>query len=372
MEGVAASRALSVRPWSAEDFARSQAAWDELLARSDADPLFMSWDWQSRWWMHHAPSLGATLRIAAVYARDRLVGIAPFYARTVVARRMLSSRRLELIGIAWRGPEAMFSDYLDIIADRERRDAVIEALDEWLEAQPFWDELALCCTKRDGVAARLATERLGRWTYVREVDPLTGWCARLPPRFEDYVQALPQEVRRKLFNQRRRLAEPRIDYATEADLEETLALLWRLSAERWDGRVPPPQVQQFHRDMAFALARRGELRLSRLCTAGQPRSVLYGVERGGTVYYLQSGFDPAGARGMSLGYLHFGYAIEAACHEGVRRFDFLAGRGRHRDYKRDLLTEIVPVVSYHVVRRAVARVLYAAYEIVLGRRKNSA
>jgi CelD/BcsL family acetyltransferase involved in cellulose biosynthesis len=365
-----ASSALRVRLWSAEEFASSRSAWDDLLARSDADPLFMSWDWQWHWWKHHAPVLNPTLAIVAIYAGDQLAGLAPFQLRKVTVRRLLRARRLELIGIAWRTPRAMFSDYLDIIADRALRDAVVAALDEWLVAQEFWDELALCCTKEGSVAAQLASERLPRYTYVREVDPASGWCAQLPASFEDYVRSLAPEVRRKLFNQRRKLAEPRMEYASESDLAPTLQLLWRFSAARWGGKPTQPHIQSFYEDMAAVLARTQELKLSRLVIAGEPRSVLYNVQRGDRVYYLQSAFDADAARGLSLGYLHFGYAIQAACNEHVKRFDFLVGRGRHRDYKQDLLTEIVPVVSYHAVRQAVARLLYSAYEGVLGRQKN--
>ena len=110
------------------------------------------------------------------------------------------------------------------------------------------------------------------------------------------------------------------------------------------------------------MERSGRLRLTRLATRHGVLSVMYNVRVGATLYYLQSGFDPARSHGLSPGYLHFGYAIEAACSEGAERFDLLAGSGRHRDYKRDLLTESVPVVTYHLARRPLSRALYAIHE----------
>ncbi len=351
-----------VHMWSAEEFAAAKATWDDLVARSDADPLFMSWDWQWRWWKHDQAVLDATLRLVGVYEGDRLLGLAPFYSHAVVSRGMLRARRLELIGMAWRDPRAIFSEYLDIIADREYRAEVVAAIGRWLAAQPFWDDLALCCCKRGSVASQLVVEQLARWTYIREVDPMEGWCAHLHSSFEDYLRALRPSVRRRLFNHRRKLAEPQVVYSSAEDLADSFRTLWSLSGVRW-GRSPPAHVCNFHIDIASELARRGELRLSRLRTVNGTRSVLYNVQRAGTVYYVQSAFNPAGAQGLSLGYLHFGYAIEAACSEGAKRFDFLAGRGLHRDYKRDFMTDVVPMVSYHVVRRAFARGLYAAYQL---------
>ena len=312
----------------------------------------------------------SSLRLVAIYDGDRLCGLAPFYSHVVVVRHVLRSRRLELIGTSWRDARTSFSEYLDVIADREHRSGVIAAIGLWLAAQPSWDDLVFCCSKRDSVVSQLVSEQLARWTYVREVDPMVGWCARLPASFEHYVQALSAAIRRKLFNQRRKLVEPRLVYATAGDVVDSIRLLWSLSSLRW-GASPPPYVQNFQIDVATELARRGELRLSRLCTATGTRSVLYNVQKAGRVYYLQSGFDAADAQGLSPGYLHFGYAIEAACNDGATHFDFLAGRGLHRDYKRDFITDVIPMVSYHVVRRRIARGLYAAYQWFSERRKTS-
>lgn len=352
---------LKLREWTEAEFAASKAAWDDLLVSSDADPLFMSWDWQWRWWRHHSPSLNATLRLLGLYSGDRLVGLAPLYWRKVLVRGVLRARRVELIGNAWRHPHAAFSDYLDVIARRDSRDAVLGALGKWLRAEKDWDELALCCIRRDGAAAQLVP-LIKPFAFARQVDPQSAWCARLPGSFGEYVERLGSDTRRKLFNQRRKLLGPQIRYADEGQVPAFLGELWRYSSGRWGDAAGTARFQDFHLDVARCMARSGLLRLSELVTRDGALSVMYNVRAGATLYYLQSGFDPARARGLSPGYLHFGYAIEAACREGAERFDLLAGSGRHRDYKRDLLTESVPVVSYHLVRRPLPRALYALYE----------
>jgi CelD/BcsL family acetyltransferase involved in cellulose biosynthesis len=48
------------------------------------------------------------------------------------------------------------------------------------------------------------------------------------------------------------------------------------------------------------------------------------------------GFDPAFTTRLSLGLVHFGYAIEAAAERGVTLYDFLAGPGQNFDFKRNL------------------------------------
>ena len=366
--GDRAGHGLHVRRWGEDEFAAAQDIWDALLKRSDADPLFMCWAWQRRWWVHHGPVLGAELTIAAIYSEDRLVGLAPFYRHRVVVRRLLRLWRLELIGTAWRNPEAAFSDYLDVLADRAERESVLEALAEWLETEE-WDELALCCLRRGGDADTLSTTYLPRIAGVREVDSLTGWRAPLPARFDDYVQRLRPEVRRKTINQRRKLDRPSMEYALEADIEGFLDQLWAFSAVRWSERAPRPEFQGFYRDFAKYAAETGQLRLSRVKTDRGSLSVMFNIRSENCIYYLQSGFDLLKSEGISPGYLHFGYALEDACKEGAQYFDFLGGSGQNRDYKRDLLTENVALVTYHAARGPVLRTLYGAYRHWLGLRR---
>jgi CelD/BcsL family acetyltransferase involved in cellulose biosynthesis len=361
---VAVTDRLRPRNWTVKEFAASREVWDELLRTSDADPLFMSWDWQWRWWMHHAKDLCASLQLVALYSgAGQLVAIAPFYSRAVTVRRILRTCRLELIGTAWRHP-AFFSDYLDIIVAREYRDAALDQIGQWLRAQKFWQELVFCCTKPDGVAAQLVRTQLAGGRYhVREVDELRGWVMRLPKQFDEYLATLGADVRRRLFNHRRKLAEPVMQEAGERDVPEYLDLLASYMAERWGRAVVGTPAWALTLDFAACMAKAGRLRLTRLVTRDGPLSVMYNVRHGGTVYYLQSGFDPVKTRGLSPGYLHFGYAIETACQEGAERFDLLAGMGRHRDYKHDLSAEQVPVATYHITR-GVRRLAYALHEQV--------
>lgn len=359
---------LRVRLWSADEFAAGQNVWDGLLKRSAADPLFMSWAWQWRWWAHHGPALGAELQIAGIYSEERLVGLAPLYRHQVVVRGLLRLRRMELIGTAWRNSGAAFSDYLDVLADRTEREGVLKALAEWLEASE-WDELALCCLRRGAAADTLAQDYLSRFAGVREVDPLTGWRAALPAQFDDYVQRLSPDIRRRAVNQRAKLNHPRLEYAQAADVETFLDQLWVFTAARWGGQAPRPEFQGFYREIGTHAARAGQLRLSRVATAEGPLSVMFNIRSENCVYYLQSGFDLDRSKGLSPGYLHFGYALEDACREGAQYFDFLGGSGQNRDYKRDLLTENVPLVTYHAVRGPGLRTLYAAHGAWLGLRR---
>ncbi|MDE2049681.1 MAG: GNAT family N-acetyltransferase [Gammaproteobacteria bacterium] len=358
---------LVARIWSEDDFRCARGVWNRLLESSAADPLFLSWEWQWQWWVHHRDFLQADLRVVAVYTRgDILVGIAPFYSRAAAGRGIRPTSRLELIGTAWRLGAAAFSDYLDMIVTRGSSSAVARCVAEWLLGQAFWRETALCCVRRDGPAAGLARELARNGLFVREVDPLSAWCVRLPAAFDEYVGSLDSHTRRRLWRHRRRLSAPLLEYADGSQVEEYLGLLWRMMAQRWGEAKEAPAARRFQVDAAISLAKGGRLRLSRLSTSAGPLSIMYGARIGRTVYYLQSAFD-GGSRGISPGILHLGYAMEDACREGVEYFDLLAGKGRKRDYKRELGASLVPVVNFHVVRGAFAAALYGTYEAVKAR-----
>lgn len=357
-----AANRLSIRLWSAEEFSAARTIWDELLRRSDADPLFMSWDWQWRWWEHHGRSLEAKLLLVAVYRGAGLIGLAPFYVHRAHVRGVLHPRRLQLLGTAWRDPRAAFSDYLDILADRDARDWVLRGVADWLQVAP-WDDLVLCCLRRGGIADRLARDYLPALAAVREVDPLTGWRAPLPASFDEFLERLAPDVRRRLFNQRRKLRNPRLRAADASDIDCDLDQLWCYAGSRWGSGGGRSASQGFYRDLARHALQAGQLRLTRLETDDGTLSVMFNVSVANCVYYLQSGFDSDASGGISPGYLHFGYAIENACSECADYFDFLGGIGRTRDYKRDLLTENVPLVTYHAVRGAFARGLYRSYDL---------
>ena len=330
----------------------------------------MSWDWQWHWWSHHAGYVSGTLQLLALYASSgELVGLAPFYVRQVRWRGWVRLRRMEVLGHCWRDSDAVFSEYLDLIAAREHEQAVLEEVSRWLEAAA-WDDLVLPCLKPDSLARRLAHERLAAIAHVRDVDAAIAYSATLPATFATYVAALGSGTRRRLLNHRSKLRDPAIVEAGEHDIGACMDTLRAFESVRWGSKNE--RLYRFNRDFATSQARAGTLRLSRFVSAGGTLSVMYDVRLGRTEYYLQSAFDPQAPRGISPGYLHFGYHIERACAEGVTRFDLLAGRGRHRDYKPDLLTEGLLLVSCHIIRLNWLRMLYRLFQMVMGGRSAGA
>jgi CelD/BcsL family acetyltransferase involved in cellulose biosynthesis len=193
---------------------------------------------------------------------------------------------------------------------------------------------------------------------------MTAWTVTLPESFETLAAGLTSNTRRKALHQRDKLEDPCCVAVEAGQRQATLARLEAWVAQRWS-RAPRDDARAgFHAELLQrfgAAVRLTELRAGPNCV-----SVMLNLRVAGTEYYLQSGFDAAHARGLSPGYLHLGYAIEAACHDRLQRFDLLAGRGLHRDYKRDFAAQATPLQSFHLVRKPSLRALFRVADRLRG------
>jgi CelD/BcsL family acetyltransferase involved in cellulose biosynthesis len=332
--------ALLVRRWTNEEWLANQASWTALQARSSSDRLFLSWEWLTLWWRCYGSTLGRTPEILAFYRGADLVGLVPLYHRRVMRGGLVLAHSVQVIGLSWRDPEPLISEYLDVIAAREDLDEVRHACAQALVEEPSWSELVFGFTAAaDSWREAFAAPRSNKELYVRNLDRCVSYQADLSDGFGPYLRTLGQSTRRSLWNLRHRLAsfgEVRVEQLREHEIEEGFEDLNRLHTLRWKRPAFTGKRLSFHTSLARLLAPRGELAFSRLRIGGELVSVLYDIRREQRQYNLKMGFDPRFSVRVSLGLIHLGYAMEAAAAEQIRIYDFLAGPGRTSDYKRHL------------------------------------
>jgi CelD/BcsL family acetyltransferase involved in cellulose biosynthesis len=333
----ACDAALTLRRWSIADWLASESAWSRLLAHSRADALFLSWDWLTLWWHCFAGELAAVPEILAFYRGSDLVGVAPLYRRRVVRIRVLPATSVQLIGVSWRDPGQVISEYLDIVATAAETDTVRRACAGVLLGERTWTEwvIGFTAASRQWCDVFARTEP-GQNRYVREVDPSVSYQADLGRGFDGYVRSLGQSTRRSVWNLRRRLArQGRVSFELlpAEEIDSGFSDLNRLHQLRWRQPAFAGTGLEFHTRLARRLVGRGELAMSRLRVGGQVVSVLYDLRKGVRQYNISMGFDPGFDSRVSLGLLHLGYAMEAAAERQVATYDFLAGSGQRSDYK---------------------------------------
>jgi CelD/BcsL family acetyltransferase involved in cellulose biosynthesis len=330
---------LTTRHWSLEEWQASEASWNSLMARSDADALFMSWHWLTHWWTRYGTPLGLEAQIMAFYRGGDLVGLAPLYQRAVVRGRLVKARSIQMIGYAFRDPVPLISEYLDVIAApgdlAEVRDACVSGL------HGRWSELVVGFTPAaQGWKDSMARAAPRRSYYARELDRSVSYHADLSAGFPAYLKQLGQSTRRSVWNLRKRLneehGEVRFEFVAPAEIPEAFEDLNRLHQLRWNRPAFSGDRLEFHKTFALGLAERGELALTRLRVSGKTVSVLYDIRKSRRQYNMKMSFDPALTTRLSVGLVHFGYAMEAAAESGMVLYDFLAGRGQNADFKGNL------------------------------------
>jgi CelD/BcsL family acetyltransferase involved in cellulose biosynthesis len=354
---------MRIHEWNEEEYLRAREQHTELLQRSSADPLFQSWDWLSLWWIHFGkPMPECRLRVLAALEGERLIGLLPLVEGYGRRHKLLRLRAASVLGNFFRLGSAFPTEYQDVIAETGRESEVLDACLRHFRRHSDADELTIgWCHRSDRWREALMSARLYNWEYVRRVDPMMAYSASFSSGFDSYVRQLSGNSRRALVNLRKKLHEAGrvvLHVATEPEQPLMLSRLNELHALRWGAPAFDERRLQFHRELIARLACRNGVALSELRIDDRPVSVLYDLCAGQRQYNIQMGFDPDALKSGSLGLLHLGYAMESAATAGVKRYDFLGGKGKNADYKQRFATDSIELATVQLIRPPATALLF--------------
>ena len=337
--------------------------WDRLAAGLP----FRGWPWLSNWWRHYGPqndaeTLRTRLATLCVFDNDdTLVGIAPWYLDCSAMR----GRVLRPLGSG-----EVCSEYLGILCQPGREEAVVESLADFLVQNAFdddpdglrWDLLDL-----DGIDAAdrevsaLVDHLSGSNCLVHRRQGMCCWRLELPSDWETYVASLSRNLRRDIRRLQRdlldtdRVALHRVQRIEE--LPEAMDIFVALHQRRRKalgeaGCFASPRFLGFYRDVVPDLLRHGQLQFYWLELDGRPVAAEYQLVGNGILYEYQAGMDPA-AMEHQPGKLINAAILRQAIAGGYRAFDFLRG---DEHYKARFGAEPRPTVRFRVApHRGVAQ-----------------
>ncbi len=307
-------------------FHELRGEWNDLLAQSAADCLFLSWEWLRTWWTYL--SGGRQLSLLAVRDGSTLIGLAPLAIRPWQVTRFRMFRALEFMGT---GPVG--SDYLDVIIRRGREQEVTEALAAELIRRGSLVELSQVrgdVALASAVAARIAARE---WQQTRVPTGVCPYVSLAEHSWESYLSMLGPEHRANVRRRLRQLAS-RFDVSfrfaeTDAERRAALAELVALHGKRWQTRGGStafftPALLAFHEDLTQWALECGWLRLAVLKLNGVSAAAFYGFRYKRWFCFYQSGFDPDYAN-YSVGLATLALTIQSAIAEGAEEYDFLHG-----------------------------------------------
>ena len=364
--GASGTGPLVIRPLDGGPNEVTEADWRRCRAASGADPLFMGRHWMTAWWDVFGAAAEATWKgIAVEDQAGETVGICPvFLQRGRVGSSPLPIRRLGILGSFFRGPGTVLTQYNQLLGPFEDRRPVLTTMLDYLDGLGEWSELCLQLAPEASLDA-LRDEAARRGWHVREVPSLPSYVVRTEGTFAEYCASLSPSVRRRLVNQRRRLAaagDVELSYVEPAEASGALERMNGLYAKRAGAPAFDARALRFHERFLTGLPDTAELRLSQLSVDGTVVSVNYAVRVEDREYGIALGFDDGFDRRVSLGTLHLGYALEHAWRDGVVSYDLMTSpRGAH-EWKARLATATLPLVGVQIVRRSWLAALYRVHD----------
>ena len=318
-----------------EEFEALAQPWNALLEQARSDNIFLTWEWVYTWTKHY---LGERpLRIILVYdARDRLVGIAPFYIRQSASYGFLRLREMRFLAA-----EGVASPYLDFIVSKARKRPVLEHLYNHLHGDIAgeWDVLTLSEIPAESSTIDFWASLSRDSGKVADIVDTTA-CPLIPlSNVDDFLQSLSRNGRYNIRRKRRRLEQlGQIAYeraSSKQDIVKALESFIELHRMRWAQREPvgtfgSQRFLSFHRDIVRVLGDKDWVRFDFLRLNGEAIAGIYGYSYNGRYFFYLPGFNPTVCPQASPGILLLLHCIEQAIAEGHKEFDLLRGIA---DYK---------------------------------------
>lgn len=315
-----------------EDFSALRHDWDSLLARSAANPLFMSWSWQYAWWITWGSLLNLNLYLLTIYDGDKLCGIIPLYRY-----KSYGINCLQFIGNAWGIAQTIRSEYIGPLFAVEQQSLLTESFRIFFKTLSFNTRLTVPDTTDNLLPGVPAITK--RTDY--------GYRVNVTGSFANYVSGLGAQTRLKAFNRRKYLQQlghsiVLADIHPDAGAIRTfLSTLNSFHLLRWGKPCFNRQAIAFHTWVLLSMPSASP-RLSYLMIDDVPVSCSYNILVCATVYNIQSGYLEYYDKKISLGTMHMGWGIERSFADTeTNYFDFLAGFGKVEDYKKHYRGELV-------------------------------
>jgi CelD/BcsL family acetyltransferase involved in cellulose biosynthesis len=338
--------------------------WNALLEQARSDNIFLTWEWLYTWTKHY---LGErSLRIILVYdARDRLVGIAPFYIRQTSSYGLLRLREMRFLGA-----EGVASLYLDVIVSKARKRPVLEHIYNHLhgDLNGSWDILTLSEIPAESPTIDFWASLNGDSGKVAEIVDTTASPLITLSNLDDFLQSLSRNGRYNVRRKRRRLERfGQIAYeraSSTEDIVKALESFIELHRMRWAQRAPvgtfgSQRFLSFHRDIVSVLGDKDRVRFDFLRLNGEAIAGIYGYSYNGRYFFYLPGFNPTVCPQASPGILLLVHCIEQAIAEGHKEFDLLRGIADYKMAWANSLRRTITLRHYNRHLRSTAASLFA-------------
>jgi CelD/BcsL family acetyltransferase involved in cellulose biosynthesis len=313
---------------------RMTGVWNKILLESDADTIFLTWEWVFNWWQVYRKGKKLLVLVLKDQNKD-IVSIAPLYLQR---KRVLEGFWINEVRFIGSG-EDVSPDYLDFIIKRGREDEAIAAIIKYFHAWRGWDAINLTDIVSTSHTIKVLP-LIGGNDGFRVENRGCSICPyiSLPSSWEEYLSGLSQNMR---YNIKRRMKNLDKTFRTRyffwediEGLQRAMEKLASLHRNRWKGRswhyaFSTSEFNSFQQIVAKEFAHRGWLQLSCLELDGEIIGMFYDFKYGNKFYYFQGGFEPS-LKSYSVGLVLRAFVIQKAIEMGIGEIDLLKGPYDHK------------------------------------------
>lgn len=317
---------FEIRQISELEFSGMRQNWNELLKASNANDLFMSWEWIKTWWDVWGKDLNLELYLHGIYDQGQLIGILPLY---YFNERRLGLREYQFIGNTWGRFSTIRSEYMSAILDARWEVPLDDYINRWIRKRGVLSHLIFS----DVTEPHAFTTN----SVIRKVEQ--GYRLDTSGSLEVYKAKLSSATRLKVFNRREYLARKYTSFEfgfyqlDNGNVDFFFRKLNDFHRLRWGRPCFDELAVRFHKTLISSLDQ-SHVKLSYLKINDEVVSLSYNLLMSRCAYNIQSGYKEDFDKKIALGSLHFGYLIEEFFYDNaVDQFDLLAGRGKSSNYK---------------------------------------
>lgn len=323
-----------------DDFELIKKDWNTLLGQSDADNIFLTWDWINCWRKTQPSSIHPFIII--IQEEGKNIAIAPFYIQDYRLIKFISYKALRFVGDKGSG-----SEYANFIVKRERSEELKNLLWQYLlntEVKKYWDFIwftNVSAWTKGGQSLISALTSVNALHYNQRVVEF----AQIPlcnyP--EDILPKLSKSLRADIRRPTRRLDKvggwTMSTCKREDEISQLLETLFSLHNKHWQSAglgtfARRPELADFYRKFVPIALRKGWLRLLQLESEGEIQAMQLGYVYNNEFLAIQEGYNPDFIPGV--GQVLRYYSLTNCQKERLNTYDFL---GIYTDHKRRWLSD---------------------------------
>jgi hypothetical protein len=317
-------------------FRKLKNEWNYLLNKSQANTIFLTWEWLDAWWQAYRTTEKPFV-ILFRNVQGELVGIAPFVLNVIKSGYFLKYKALYFWGLKIGVKEA---EYLDIIAEKGIEDKVCHQVVQALnERRKEWDIILYYEIPEASVCLGIFREFVVNQGWLSKETSHGCSVIKLPETTDEYIKSLKPRMRTKFRSLPRRLKEShKVEFEVctgDARFRETMDSFITLHQKRWEkedqcGTFKDSRRREFYNLLSNYFIENKWLVIFSLRVDGVYRAHEFSFLYNNKLFVLQEGYDTDWER-KGIGNVLRTFVLQYCIEHKYDEYDFLGGVTYHKN-----------------------------------------